>query len=263
MPIKRFFEHPLTVGKDLDSPQTTQLRKQIIKEKKFLNRIYLEWYSFLLDASRERTASGLLLEIGSGAGFLNEISSEVISSDLFPVEGLKVILDATALPFANKSLKGILMVNVLHHIDDADSFFQEAQRCVKPNGLVAMIEPWLTIWSKLVYRYLHHEPIDDTVTEWVIPTDGPLSGANSAMPWIIFERDKLIFSKKYPLLMRKDIKVMMPIKYLVAGGISLRSMTPNFLFSFWTILENVLSPFSNVIGMFAGIVITIAHEKDK
>src|SRR5262249_31802772 len=43
---------------------------------------------------------------------------------------------------------------------DADGIksWPQATRCVRSGGVVAMIEPWVTPWSRFVYTRLHHEP---------------------------------------------------------------------------------------------------------
>ncbi len=35
-----------------------------------------------------------------------------------------------------------------------------------------MIEPWVTPWSRIIYKYLHHEPFDPHETEWCFPPTG-------------------------------------------------------------------------------------------
>ena len=95
--------------------------------------------------------------------------------------GVDRVVDARALAFDDNALDGIVMVDVLHHIPDVSLFFQEASRCVKAGGLVVMIEPWHTPWSRWVYQNLHHEPFEPT-SDWTIPASGPLSGANGALP---------------------------------------------------------------------------------
>jgi 2-polyprenyl-3-methyl-5-hydroxy-6-metoxy-1,4-benzoquinol methylase len=49
-----------------------------------------------------------------------------------------------------ESLRGIVMTNVLHHIPDARAFLKEAARCLHPGGVIAMIEPWVSPWSRLI-----------------------------------------------------------------------------------------------------------------
>jgi hypothetical protein len=42
--MKSWLAYPLTRGLDIDDPKTTELRSEIIGKKKFLRKIYEEWY---------------------------------------------------------------------------------------------------------------------------------------------------------------------------------------------------------------------------
>src|SRR5262244_3270831 len=73
---------------------------------------------------------------------------------------------------------------------DADGIksWPQATRCVRLGGVVAMIEPWVTPWSRFVYTRLHHEPFQPEAEQWEFPVRRPRSGANGALPYIIFVR---------------------------------------------------------------------------
>src|SRR5262249_4673893 len=141
---------------------------------------------------------GGVLELGSGAGFLEEFIPGLITSDVFPSPGVQRVIDARALPFGAGELKAIVMTDVLHHIARPRGFLREADRCVRPGGVVSMIEPWVTPWSRVVYGRLHHEPFRPGAAEWEFPEAGPLSGANGALPWIMFARDRAVFEREFP-----------------------------------------------------------------
>jgi hypothetical protein len=253
--LKQHLAHPLTVGKDIDSPETTRLRKQIIESKPFLKRIYEEWYDEIANEIGGIFGTKPTLELGSGAGFLASRIPDLITSEIFLLSGMHVVLDAQHLPFAASSLKGIVMTNVLHHIPEPVLFFQEAQRCVAAGGVIAMIEPWLTAWSRFVYKNLHHEPVDESNISWKIDGKGPLSSANTALPWILFDRDHDKFAERFPEWEISAVKPLMPLRYLVSGGISLRNLMPSWTFSFWRAIEALLSPLRHQLGMFAKIVL--------
>src|SRR5262249_39137158 len=68
--LANLLAHPLTRGMDIDSPETTHLRKRIIGAKPFLRRIYQEWYAAI--AVSVPPDRGGVLELGSGAGFLED-----------------------------------------------------------------------------------------------------------------------------------------------------------------------------------------------
>src|SRR6266498_2451443 len=112
--LKSLLAHPLTKGLDIDDPRTTHLRLQIIQEKSFLRQIYQEWYQSL--ALVLPPGEGAVLELGAGAGFMKNVIPEAIASEVFYCPNISAVLDASRLPFAARSLRGIVMTDVLHHI---------------------------------------------------------------------------------------------------------------------------------------------------
>jgi SAM-dependent methyltransferase len=249
----RWLEHPLTRGLDVDDPRTTRLRRRILAEKRFLRRIYEEWYRAL--AASLPAGSGPVLELGSGAGFLADFVPRLVRSEVFRAPGIDLVLDGLALPFQAGALRGIAMTNVLHHLPRPLRFFAEAARAVRPGGVVTMIEPWVTPWSRWVYTRLHHEPFLPEACDWEPPAGGPLSGANGALPWILFQRDRARFDREAPDWRVRSIAPMMPFRYLVSGGISLRALAPAFTFPLWEGFERALSPLAGRLAMFAHVVL--------
>lgn len=246
-----FLKHPLTRHLALDDPTTTLLRHAIVREKGFLRKIYEEWYEWI--ASVVPVGTSPVLELGSGAGFLDEHIPGLVTSEVFFNPGVRVVLDGVALPFTDASLKAIAMVDVFHHIPDTRAFLSEAARCIKPGGRLLMVEPWVTPWSRVVYSRLHHEPFDPGALDWRFPAAGPLSSANSALPWIVFERDRSAFASAFPEFAIAEITVERPLTYLLSGGVSLRSLMPGFSYAFWRTLEKLLTPVDRALGMFAKI----------
>lgn len=243
--IKRLLEHPLTRGLSVDDPRTTALRREIIRSKGFLGALYAEWYEALADAVPE---NGGVLELGSGAGFFRDYLPGVITSEVFPTPGVDIVADACDLPFDDGSLAAIVMTDVFHHIPDVSGFLSEAERCVRPGGKIVMIEPWRTPWSERIYTRLHHEPFLPSAG-WGFPVSGPLSGANGALPWIVFERDRKMFEASFPRWRIKSIKPMMPFAYLASGGVSMRSLLPGWLYGLFRACERRLD--QNKWAMFA------------
>ncbi|MBF8267059.1 MAG: Methyltransferase type 11 [Dehalococcoidia bacterium] len=252
--LKSLLAHPLTRGLAVDDPETTALRWRIIREKTFLKRVYQEWYASVAAALPD-VPEGPVLELGAGGGFLKEFVPDLIASEVFHVPHVDVIMDGQCMPFLTATLKGIVMTDVLHHLPQPRAFFAESARCVRPGGVIVAIEPWVTPWSRLVYGRLHHEPFQPDAREWEFPGSGPLSGANGALPWIIFRRDRAQFEGEFATWRVKEIRPCMPFRYLVSGGVSLRSLTPGWTFGFWRGLEGLLSPLRNSLGMFALIVL--------
>lgn len=251
--IRSLLAHPLTRGLDLDAPETTAARRRIVEQKPFLRRLYLEWY-------REHAAvlpegEGRVAELGSGPGFFAEVVPEVVTSDVQAVPGVDLAVNALQLPFADGSLRAVVMTNLLHHVQDAGRCLGEAARCVRPGGVLSMIEPWVSAWSRFVYRHLHHEPFDPEATDWRIESGGPLSGANGALPWIIFCKQRRRFESELPEWSVERVRPMMPFRYLLSGGVSMRSFAPGWAFAPCTLIERGLQPLIGATAMFAHIVL--------
>lgn len=249
MTIKKLLSHPLTSGLDIDDPQTTALRRSIILTKPFLKKLYTEWYTLIDNALPQSDAPAI--ELGSGGGFITDIIKNVITTDVIELPYIDRILDACApWQFEDNSLRGVTMTNVFHHLPDVDAFLEEATRCIVSKGAIVMIEPWLNPWSRFVYKHIHHEPCDATVKEWKLPPGGPLSQANGALPWLVFHRDKKDFLEKYPQWTIEECRTIMPVSYILSGGVSMRSLVPGWLYSLVRLCEKVF-PW----GMFAFIVL--------
>ena len=258
--LKDFLAHPLTRAYDIDDPHTSALRRHIIQEKGFLRQIYQEWYTSILEAIPQD--NGPILELGSGGGFLSDLIPGLITSEVFCCSNVSVVLDGCQLPFTDEALRAIVMTNVFHHLQHPKRFLTEASRCIQKGGAVVMIEPWVSPWSRLVYSRLHHEPFHPEAPGWESPISGPLSGANGALPWIVFERDRAKFEQKYPEWKIQKIKACMPFRYLISGGISLRSFMPRWLFGLWRYLENSLKPWMKTWAMFAKIALVKVNTSE-
>lgn len=251
--IKKWLAHPLTRDLDLDDPRTTELRRQVIRQNAFLSQIYADWYD-LIELSIP-AGPGQILELGSGAGFLAERIPNLITSEIFQLGNLRIILDGQRLPFSQGALKAIVMTDVLHHIPSIRAFFSEATRVTQPGAVISIIEPWNSDWSKLVYSHLHHEVFDPEAKSWEFSTSGPLSGANAALPWIIFQRDRALFESEFPAWGVKQIKPLMPFAYMLSGGVSLRPLMPAWSFRLICGFEDLLFPWMSRLAMFAHIVL--------
>ncbi|MGA2184431.1 MAG: methyltransferase domain-containing protein [Bryobacteraceae bacterium] len=247
--IRRLLAHPETRDLSIDDPRTTQRRRGIIESNRFLWRIYDEWYRLI--AARIPAGPDSVLELGSGAGFLALYIPDLIASEVFPCSGIQLVLDARRLPFSSGSLRAIAMVDVLHHIPDNRAFLREAQRCLRSGGSIVMIEPWVSTWSRPIYSRLHNEPFDPNAKDWTFPDTGPLSGANGALPWIMFQRDRKVFEAEFPELEIRAVRPFMPFRYLVSGGVSMRQLMPSATFPLWRRLESWLCTWPHHWSMFA------------
>jgi len=230
--------------KDLDAVSTTILHGEIIRKKGFLKRLYIDFYKEFLKSSKD--SGGLFIEIGSGCGFLKELIPGVITSDILPIEGIDICLSALSMPFFDNTVSRFFMIDVLHHL------LNEVQRCLKVGGKCVMIEPGNTLWAKFIYQNFHHERFDPD-GNWGFEGSRPLSDANGAIPWIIFCRDRERFKREFPNLKIAHLSFSTPFRYLLSGGVSMRSLVPFFLYDIVKGIEFLLSPLNRYLGMFMKI----------
>ncbi len=244
--------HPATRGLALDDPATTARRRAILREKPLLEAIHLEWYRWL--AARVPGGAGVAVELGAGGGFLRELIAGLVTSDVSRGAGAALLADACALPFEGGSLRALAMVNVLHHLPEPERFLAEAVRCLRRGGALLMVEPWLSPWSRFVYRHLQDEPCAPE-GEWRFASSGALSGANLALPWILLARDRERFSRRFPELVVDELSPTMPFAYLLSGGVATRWGAPGWSYRALRALEQ-LGPLEQALGIFARIRVT-------
>jgi len=202
MKIIKWLKLPEVKGvENLDDPAVTLLHGEIIQRKAFLKRIYLDFYRQFAKAVPDPRGK-VLIELGSGGGFIKDVISSVITSDILELPNVDKVFSAVEMPFEQDSVDAFFMIDVLHHIADPRAFFTEAMRCLKVAGKVVMIEPANTLWSRFIYKNFHHEAFD-TESDWPARgggEGGPLSQGNGALPWIIFSRDRKLFEEEFPSL---------------------------------------------------------------
>jgi SAM-dependent methyltransferase len=156
--------------------------------KPTLRVIYRDYHRRLLNAC----PPGRVLDIGGGSAHVKHYRRDVTSADILPFPGIDVVCDAHALPFADGAFSGIVMLDVLHHLERPVDFLGEVARALRPGGVLAMIEPGMTTLSYPFYRYMHQEPADlraDPFKPASTRADKDPWDSNQAIPTLLFARD--------------------------------------------------------------------------
>jgi len=242
-----------TIPYNLDDPKATLAHREIILQKPFLKRLYTEWYKEFITVSKS-VGKGIYLEIGSGGGFLKEVFSEVVTSDILDLPVVDKVFSAEKMPYKENELGCIMMLNVFHHIPRPYLFLEEAERTLLKGGKIIMIEPANSNLGRFIYKHFHHEPFEEKGPR-EIQAGNPLTNSNQALPHIYFERDLQQFGKDFPSLKITRIKYHTPFLYILSGGVSRSAMLPSFMYNFAKCLEWLLQPVSKKLGLFCTVEI--------
>ena len=178
-----------------------------------------------------------ILEIGSGTSPLKQFFSNVITSDVLDLEYLDLVFDCHDIDkleaIKDQSLDVITLTNVLHHLKNPIAFLNRAAKKLKPDGKVIATEPFFSVLSTPIFKYLHHEPVDTGSFEPELKQiQGPLTSANIALPWLIFFRhpDWLEKLSEHYDLERCSVRMFSALSYMLSGGISRKLPIPNWVY---------------------------------
>jgi len=107
---------------NLDDPATTLLHDEIIQRKGFLKNLYTDFYAQFKKAVPDREEK-VLVELGSGGGFIKDVIDGVITSDIIELPNVDMFFSACQMPFEEASVDAFFMFNVLHHLINPRHFF--------------------------------------------------------------------------------------------------------------------------------------------
>lgn len=235
---------------------TLTLHRKIWQKKKILRIIYHEWYQNILNDLS--LVDGKTLEIGSGSGNLKEYKPNIISSDIESHPWLDMCFDAHKMPFPNSSLSNIVIIDVLHHLQNPILFLQEASRVLKKGGRLIMVEPYPSLFSLFIYKRFHNEPFLFKVNLFAKNRHGEKDPweSNQAIPYLLFfklngQLNKIL-GNKMKVIKKKRMSYLL---YPLSGGFEHRNLIPNWTIPFFLKLENFLQPLQSLLAFRCYIVI--------
>ena len=201
--------------------------RAVWEKKKALRLLYRDFHRQLI----ENCPEGSILEIGGGTGNIKEIRPDIVSADILSFPGIDVVADAHRLPFPDRSFAGIVMLDVLHHLERPIDFLNEAARLLDRGGRLAMMEPAMTTVGRWFYHRFHEEPVDMTADPYALVTIDPDRDpfdANQAIPTLLFgdaaARTRL--EKTIPSLRVLSVDWQSLFAYPMSGGFQPWSLIP-------------------------------------
>jgi len=159
--------------------------REVWERKETIRLLYRDFHSRLLESCSE----GPVLDIGGGTAHVKDSRPDIISTDILRFPGIDVVADAHRLPFPGGHFSGVVMLDVLHHLERPIEFLSEAARVLRPGGRLAMIEPAMTPIARRFYENFHEEPVDmsaDPFAPVAIDPDRDPFDANQAIPSLLF-----------------------------------------------------------------------------
>jgi SAM-dependent methyltransferase len=205
-----------------------------------------------------------VLEVGSGTSPLKQFLTNVVTSDVLELDYLDLVFDCHEIDkfdaIRDQSLDVITLTNVLHHLKSPIAFLNRAANKLKPGGQVIATEPFFSLVSTPIFKYLHHEPVDFEISEPELKNvRGPLASANIALPWLIFFRrrdwaDNL--SENYDVA-NCSFRFFSAVSYMATGGISHKFPVPVWLYRAFFPIDLFLSRcFPRLCASFFTIVLS-------
>jgi ubiquinone/menaquinone biosynthesis C-methylase UbiE len=142
------------------SGQQLEKHLAIWQTKPALRLVYAVWFDLLLE---QLPRGAVTLEIGAGMGAFaaharaRRPDLRWIATELAVTSWNEVVADALRLPLREATIDAVVGLDVLHHLARPRWFFSEAARVLRPGGRLALVEPWVTPLSFLIYRFFHQE----------------------------------------------------------------------------------------------------------
>ena len=258
MSLRDLLADPRLDSVNVDSVDRIVKHREILLDKRMIREVFFEIYRLLQKTEAEYfgVEPGQQIEIGSGSSLLKNIVPTVELTDLVPYEGLDRVVDAMNMPYEAGSLKTVFGIHCFHHLPDPFKFLSEVSRVCRPGGGAILVEPYFGPVASVVFKHLFSNEHFDKAGPAILPHAGPMTGANQALSYIVFKRDRDKLSKMFPEL---EIVSMEPIgnymRYLLSGGVNFRQLMPDASIPMLKMVESALWPLRRVLALHQIIVV--------
>ncbi len=246
---------------DRDSSELLEAHLEIIKSKKIIHNVFKEFYDICHNAKTKylTPSDKKIIELGAGVSFIKDFYPNITTSDIKNYKGVDCVVNAQDMQFDNSEISCFYGINCFHHFPEPRKFFQELERTLEKGGGIVLIEPYYGWFSNILYKRVHKEEFfDKTQEKWETGQNNNqfMTGANQALSYIVFIRDKNTFEKEFPNLEIVETKVINNyIRYFVSGGVNFKQLVPNFLEKPIKFIEYLLTPLHKIFALHYVIVL--------
>lgn len=226
-------------------------------------QLYQELFHAIPDISLKT-----VLEIGSGTSPLKIFLPNVVTSDILELDYLDIVFDCHQIAdyesIADNSIDILTMTNVLHHLRDPIDFLRNASRKLAKGGQILIVEPYFSVVSYPLFKFLHHEPVDFSINRPQLDRiHGPLSSSNQAIPYMIFFSRPDWFKELEGCYSLEETRFgfFTSLSYMLTGGISRTFPVPSWLYRPYFALDQYLARrFPSIFASFFSVRLVVASH---
>lgn len=256
--LMNFLRDPSVQNLDVDGTDRLVAHARILARKRMLQGVFTEFHHQFqrLDLAY-LSGDGLRVELGAGVAPMRDSYPDVLATDVVPGVGLDRVLDAEHMDVEPGSVRTILGQNCFHHFPHPERFFEELLRVLKPGGGAILLEPYYGPFAGFLFKHMFRtEGFDKAYPSWDTSTAGPMNGANQALSYIVFVRDRREFESRFPdLEMVRHELCGNYLKYLLSGGLNFRQLCPDWATPLVSGFQWLLSPLNRWLALHHVVVL--------
>lgn len=243
---------------DIDGDARIELHQAVLARKRMIREVFAECHRAMrsLDLAHLE-GDGARVEIGAGVAPVRDSYPDVYATDIVPSARLDAVVDAQRLPFREASLRALYVQNAFHHFPQPGQFFSELERVTLPGGGAVLLEPFHGPLATALYpRLFASEAFDKHAPGWNQATHGPMSGANQALSYVVFIRDRARFEREHPgLAVVAQEPLVNHVRYLVSGGLNFRQLLPDASIGVLRFVERLAAPLRRWLALHHVVVL--------
>jgi hypothetical protein len=254
---------PAAADLDLDGEGRLAWHRDLLAKKKLTREVFAECHTLLREMDDAYlSGQGVAIELGAGVAPMRDSYPEVLSTDVVFGHHLDFVLDAQRMGLRDASVRAVYVQNAFHHFPEPERFFHELTRVLSPGGGAVLLEPYYGPAATFMYKRLFKsEGFDKAYPAWETPVSGPMNGANQALSYLVFVRDRARFEARFPTLsIVGERPVRNWLRYLVSGGLNFRQLLPDAAGGLLRAVERGLVPLQSALALHHIVVLRKAAD---